>query len=238
MTGAIDRLKALVPEPAAQALRRGQTRIAEFFGSRRYSSPGLRGLDARIREHLPVDRGVYLEIGANDGFSQSNTYYLDRWEGWQGILIEPVPRLYRIARRFRPRARTFNVACVGPDGPDSIEIVDIGLMSVTRGQQDEEDETQRASAGRRSKRTYSVPTSTLSAVIDEAGLGRIDLMSVDVEGAELDVLAGLDLARHTPRVLVVETKYPERITELLSGRMELIEKLSVHDYLYRALSSD
>lgn len=49
---------------------------------------------------------------------------------------------------------------------------------------------------------------------------------------------GLRGPRHTPRVLVVETKYPERITALLSGRMALIEQLCVHDYLYRALSSD
>lgn len=234
MTTAIDRLKALVPEPTAQALRRAQVRVAELFRSRKYSSPGLRGLDVQVRAHLEVDQGVFLEIGANDGFSQSNTYYLERWQGWRGILIEPVPRLYRIARKFRPRSKTFNLACVGPDGPDSIEIVDIGLMSVTHGQQGDVDEIERLGRGRPA-RTYQVPTSTLSAVIDAAGFPGIDLMSVDVEGAELDVLAGLDLARHTPGVLVVETKYPEQIAALLEGHMELAATLSVHDYLFRAL---
>lgn len=59
-----------------------------------------------------------------------------------------------------------------------------------------------------------------------------------MEGAALDVIAAVDLARLTPRVLVVETKYPERITGLPSGRMELINQLSVRDYLYRALSAE
>jgi hypothetical protein len=41
-------------------------------------------------------------------------------------------------------------------------------------------------------------------VLDECAVSHVDLLSIDVEGAEMDVLAGLDLARHPPRVIVAE----------------------------------
>jgi hypothetical protein len=48
----------------------------------------------------------------------------------------------------------------------------------------------------------------LSRLIDEAGLDRIDFLKVDVEGAEADVLAGIDWARHRPSVLCIEAIRP------------------------------
>ena len=80
--------------------------------------------------------------------------------------------------------------------------------------------------------------STLSAAVDKAGLVGIDLMSVDVERAKPDVLASPDLTRLTPRMLVVETKYPERITALPRGPMGLTVQLCVHDDPCRALYAE
>lgn len=229
----VDKLKAAVPERIGQNIRLRQARLFEAFGSHRYSSPGLRGLDKKVFPHLPQTPGVFLEIGANNGFSQSNTYYLERVRGWRGILIEPVPALYKTCRRVRPGSTTFNRACVGPDGPDSIEIVDLGLMSVTLGLQDAGEEGARIRG--RAQKTFNVPTSTLSELIEQAGESSVDFMSVDVEGAEMAVLAGLDLERHTPGHLLVETKHPEQITALLAGHMEFVDKLTEHDYLYRRI---
>jgi Methyltransferase FkbM domain len=45
-------------------------------------------------------------------------------------------------------------------------------------------------------------------LIDEAGLDAIDFLKIDVEGAEADVLGGLDLTRHRPRVVLVEAVNP------------------------------
>jgi hypothetical protein len=45
-------------------------------------------------------------------------------------------------------------------------------------------------------------------LIDRAGLTAIDFLKIDVEGAEPDVIAGLDLARHRPRVILVEAINP------------------------------
>ncbi|HEY3470715.1 MAG TPA: FkbM family methyltransferase [Amycolatopsis sp.] len=55
--------------------------------------------------------------------------------------------------------------------------------------------------------THRVAVRPLSPVLDEHGIDRIDLLKVDVEGAELDVLRGLD-DRHWPlvRQAVVEVE--------------------------------
>jgi hypothetical protein len=49
-----------------------------------------------------------------------------------------------------------------------------------------------------------VPIRTLDAILCEAGIGGIDLLSIDVEGTELDVLAGFTIERYRPRLILLE----------------------------------
>lgn len=205
----------------------------ESVGVHRFSRPALSDLDRRMAAHLGPAPGVFLEIGANDGFTQSNTYYLERALGWSGILVEAVPSLYHRCRRLRRASRTVNTACVAPGAPSEVEVVDLDLMSVTLGQQDAADERARVSRG--AGATITVPATTLSGVIDDCGHDHVDFMSVDVEGAEVSVLSGLDLTRHAPTWLLVETAHPEAVTKLLGGRMVLVEQMTHHDYLFHAL---
>jgi hypothetical protein len=86
-------------------------------------------------------------------------------------------------------------------------------------------------------RTMRVPARTLSALIDEAGVGReIDLLSLDVEGAEEAALRGLDLTRHAPRFICVEARDEAAINAVLGGRYRVVEVLtdvgSHRDLLY------
>ena len=56
-----------------------------------------------------------LSAGGNDGFTQSNTYALERRHGWRGILVEPVPELARACALERPGARVVRAALVADD---------------------------------------------------------------------------------------------------------------------------
>jgi FkbM family methyltransferase len=210
---------------AKSIIKVARARVFEAFGSRRFNRPALYGLDDKLAPYL-TSSGVFLEIGANDGYSQSNTYRLERDLGWSGILIEPLPRLFRLCSAHRRRSHCFNVACVGPGGPESLEIEDRGLVTHTV----EALESQEAREGRDS--LVRVPTATMSSVIHAAGHPRIDFMSIDVEGAELHVLAGLDLEVHCPAVLLVETKDPGAIDRVLAGSMYRAAQLTHHDFLY------
>jgi hypothetical protein len=83
----------------------------------RYSQPALFGMDRRLEALMPWPGGTFLEAGAHDGYTQSNTYFLEHHRGWSGVLVEPVPELRAKCERRRPRAQVFGCALVGPGTP-------------------------------------------------------------------------------------------------------------------------
>ncbi|MGQ0845817.1 MAG: FkbM family methyltransferase [Sporichthyaceae bacterium] len=225
-------LKAAVPVTGRSIVKILRAEGARRLGSERFSWPALHNLDRTMRARLPRT-GVFLEIGANDGYSYSNTYYLEKHDGWRGILIEPLPSMFKLCRAHRRNSFCFNMACVGPYGPLEITLLDKGLMAVSLELIDKQNDARRLEHGGRQIR---VPTATMSDLIDRSGLGCPDFISVDVEGAELQVLEGLDLARHCPRFLLVETYSPAAVNDLLYGRMKEVDRLSHHDYLFERIS--
>jgi hypothetical protein len=62
------------------------------------------------------------------------------------------------------------------------------------------------SAGEEVAFTHSaeVEVVTLDDLLAQAGNPKPDFVSIDVEGAELDVLKGFNLSRHQPRLMLVE----------------------------------
>ena len=223
-----------------QRLGRLRRLVCESVGIDRYSRPALNSLDRKLEKYLPYRGGFFVELGANDGFAQSNTYYFERMRGWPGILIEPVPELSKRAARQRPNAQVFNCACVPFDyaEPD-IEIDYAGLMSVVKGSwPDPVLEAEHVAAGRRiqnisTPHTVRVPARTLTSILDECQVSRIDLLSLDVEGYEADVLRGLDLDRYPPLYMLIEARYKSDVEALILDRYECVEQMSVHDFLYR-----
>jgi FkbM family methyltransferase len=216
-----------------------RAKLFEALGSERYSRPALFGMDARLAEVMPWRDGTFVEAGAHDGFTQSNSYYLERFRGWSGLLIEPIPELHALCERRRPRSRVVHSALVAPErdgAPVEIHFGDL-MSTVAAG-------PSHAAGGLaltgRTAYSVAVPGRTLSPLIDDAGLPRIDLLVLDLEGAELDALAGLDFERHAPRHLLIETLEREqqqpRLEAVLGERYELAEQLSDYDLLYRLRS--
>ena len=85
-----------------------------------------------------------------------------------------------------------------------------------------------------------VPTRTLTSILDETRTPVIDLLSLDVEGYELEVLKGLDFARYSPRFLLIECLSDEHKVQLsafLGSRYKCIDQFSYRDYFF-ALSNE
>ena len=228
-------LRDRVPAGARRSIAVARAKLFEAVGSRRYSKPALNKLDVKILPYLPADPGVFLEVGANDGFSQSNTYYLERWLGWRGILIEPHPDAFRRCAKLRRNSHCVQAACIADsNGAAVVDLVGMGLMSITVGAQEAEAERQRLQAGDRyaDGARVSVPARRISEIIDQSPYESIDFMSIDVEGAEHLLLKGLDLARHCPALLLIETADIDRVKARLAPWMALTDKLSHHDYLF------
>jgi FkbM family methyltransferase len=205
----------------------------EALGSERYSSPALFGMDGKLAELMPEQGGTFVEAGAHNGYTQSNTYYLERYRGWSGVLIDAVPSLAAKCARRRRRSQVFCCALVGQEYalPDATMRVS-DLMSEIEG------DASLPESGHGPKHV-TVQARTLSSVLDEAQIGPIDLIVLDVERRELDVLAGLDLERHSPRYLLIEELEPgtmrARYSEALHPTMRFVEALSPHDLLYERI---
>ncbi len=213
-----------------------------------YARPsyGLDGLDLKILERLAGllggAPGFFVEIGAYDGQTQSNSVLLEK-AGWKGMLIEANPGNYARCLRARPKAIVEFAACVGADYPRETTIItDVGLMSMTG--ESAFDERTRASwlergAGftARPPQDIEVPATTLGALLDRHGIGRVDALLLDVEGAEVEVLKGLDFSRQGPRVIVAEDAHDDAVERFLAGhgyrmREVLLERRHTRDRLY------
>lgn len=210
-------------------------RLFEALGSERFSRPALFGMDSRLAELMPWRDGTFVEAGAHDGYTQSNTYYLERHRGWSGLLIEPIPELRERCTRRRPSSRVLGTALVGPEQDGSSVTMSFGDLMSTMGADGQHAAGGLAVTGRRGY-SVDVPARTLSAALDEAGLTQVDVIVLDVEGHELDVLAGLDLKRHASRYLLVEmldraTQQPA-IDAVLASHYKPVEMLSDYDVLY------
>jgi hypothetical protein len=97
------------------------------------------------------------------------------------------------------------------------------------------DEHHRAASGHAPRQVpFLASARCLSDLIDEAGLGpAIDFFSLDVEGAEMAVLGGLDFSRHGPRWILVETRRREVVDSFLAQHgYGPARQLSIHDFLY------
>lgn len=208
-----------------------------------FNRPGpyraLNDLDRKLEVALGHGKGFYVELGANDGIAQSNTFALERKCGWRGVLIEPLPSRFVDCCRLRGKQnQVFCAACVPFDYPDRfVPMRYADLMSASKDLSTLDLERHYVSAAKYFPEgeayEFGALARTLTSILDEAEAPLvIDLLSLDVEGAELGVLGGLDQERYTCRHILVETKNIDAIKDALP-RHKLIDQLSYHDYLFR-----
>jgi FkbM family methyltransferase len=138
--------------------------------------------------------GFFVEVGANHPTLCSNTYLLEE-RGWAGMLVEPLPANCAVLRKNRPRSHLVQAALGAPEQQGSAPFYVVAGRDSLSG------------LGRHAQEAYSeiqVEVRTLDDVLEQASPPPLDLVSIDVEGFELQVLQGFSLERYRPRVLLLE----------------------------------
>jgi FkbM family methyltransferase len=147
--------------------------------------------------------GVFVEVGANHHQRSSNTYYLEHALGWSGVAIEPQVKFAAGYREYRPRT-TFV----------PLFISDVSNQRAVLYVTDKNDSV--ASGNREFTELWGATTptpattSTLDDVLDRLKIERIDFMSMDIELAEPQALAGFSIRRFNPELVAVEAHLPVR----------------------------
>ena len=144
--------------------------------------------------------GFYIELGAFDGLTQSNTAFFEFYRNWNGILIEPSLGSFELCLNNRPKSHTINACCVSNEYNNQTIFGDFNsvTMSSVNGKRLNTPNT----------KLIEVKSITLEKVLDdyfnENGEKNIDFISIDTEGYELEVLKGLNLNKYRPSYLLIE----------------------------------
>ena len=174
-----------------------------------YSQVNSKGqaLDQILDSIFEKDNGFYIELGANDGLTQSNTAFFEFSKGWKGILIEPSESAYNECLKNRPASKCYNLACVSNTYANSEIIGDFNghLMASINGSRSS------------SENLVSVKVSTLEKILDAEQPAFIDFLSLDAEGYELEILKGVNFNKWRPQYVMIEiyTKDYDSIVDYL-----------------------
>lgn len=213
----------------------------EILSFLRKQSFALNKIDRKLKPHLNFKGGFFIEAGANDGITYSNTLYFEKYYNWSGILVEPIPQLAKQCRVNRPKCIVEQYALVSLDFKDPlIDMRYCNHMSLVKGAMKEEEENIHIAKGAEIQNVepfaLKVPTINLSAIIEKYTARNIDFLSLDVEGYELNALKGIDFDRHKPSLMLIEARYRSEIDAYLKSVYEPVAEFSKYDVLYRVLN--
>lgn len=197
-----------------------QSRNFELFGLHldRSRHKSQHGQDAFVGNILNSrQKGFFVDVGARDGVVNSNTYYLEQFLGWSGILVEPHPDLYSqcLITRMNP---VVNRACSDEAGRvDFVKFLEeplgnSGLLSTFPN---------RDRLEAINHEVIEVSAEGLTSILDRLNAPRyIDYLDIDTEGHEEGVLRSIDFQRYEFRVVSCEVNPESRrftaIADLLS----------------------
>lgn len=152
--------------------------------------------------------GFFIEVGAFDGHSCAVTYALEA-VGWKGLLVEAIPERFEQCRARRKNSRVVHAALGkrGSVGTTTFQVVEDQHGGMLSYHTTTEQHLRMLNNDKQVRKAVTVPLTTMDELLKDH-TGRIDVAVIDVEGGEVDLLDGFDLARHRPRVMLIEDNDP------------------------------
>jgi FkbM family methyltransferase len=160
-----------------------------------------------VREFFESKKGgTFVEVGANEPNPvRSQTYHLENKLNWSGVLAEPIDYLYERNRRESQNATTVNVACTSPEKTGVLTLyIPAEKSEEIHGHAALEMEIDHAE--KRKVRVRQVRAVTLDAILHSEDIKNVDLLSIDVEGTELDVLKGFSIDNFKLKLILLEDR--------------------------------
>ncbi|CAB4825166.1 MAG: hypothetical protein F2761_02430 [Actinobacteria bacterium] len=187
------------------------------FSNRKFFSQANE--DETIYKYCPENFGRYMDIGSGRPVSGSNSYFFYRL-GWRGILVDPLTRNQVLGKLIRPRDSVLK-SLVGQPGKSTF----FELYPYEYSTTSERIANELVSSGKATiigKKTFTiVPMSDLVFPMTDL---EPTFISIDVEGADFDVLTSNDWKICRPRVVCIES--PVELSDLGSKINEYLEELN------------
>jgi FkbM family methyltransferase len=193
----------------SQKLKRIARKLKSFWptmtgiGNVTFSQFGEDIIMLRMLERYGVSDISYLDIGANEPISSSNTYsfYL---RGYYGVLIEPNADLCTMLKKVRPHDKVLNFG-IGSDNQTEADYYMFGKKHTAINTFSREEAINYEKEGMPIKQVVKLPLKNVNDVIAENFKGGPTIISLDVEGLDETILQNLDFEKYQPLLVCVET---------------------------------
>jgi FkbM family methyltransferase len=161
-------------------------------------SYSLTSIDLIVDYIFKKENGIYIDVGCNHPVYNNNTYLLNK-KGWQGINIDIDEKSIELFNLFRKRDVNLNLAVSSKQTElEYINFHEKSPINMIRTAQNQNLYS--------SEKVKKIKSDTLDSIIENSPYKdkKIDFISIDVEGHELEVIKGLNIKKYKPSIIVIE----------------------------------
>ena len=166
-----------------------------------------------ILEALFMTKPVYLDIGCNDPMYLNNTYFFYKYKQGSGVLVEPNPNLAQKIKNKRPNDTLLNVG-IGLSNQTQADYYMMEWHEFNTFSEEVAKETQAYYQGQNNiKQVIKLKLLTINEIMEKYFTTPPDILSIDVEGLDLEILKSLNFEKYSPKIICTEIKVAGSINQ-------------------------
>jgi FkbM family methyltransferase len=192
-----------------------------------------------------LKNGFFMDIGAHDGVSINNTLYFEKNNNWTGVNVEPLDDVYNKLVVNRPT--NINIKCAVSNNDGYAEFIcNKGYTEMLSGLKNTFDPRHHRRLQyenvhfNSTSEIVKVDTKRIETICDEYNIKNINYLSIDVEGAEFEVIKSINFDKVFIDVIGFENNYDDSsvpIIKYLEDRNYIVIHKSLDIFMINKKSS-
>ena len=184
---------------------------------------------------------TFFEFGATDGIDLSNSYTLERYLNWNGVLSEPSPQWHNKLKENRPNANIIS-ECIWSESNKELNFFEseVGVLSSLENFKESDKISMPGNTQARLKNGKNIIVKTISlndAIEKKFNSRSPSYISIDTEGSEYEILKNFNFKKYRPLVFTIEHNFTEvqlKIDELMfmNDYIRVFKSLTAFDAWY------
>ena len=172
------------------------------------------------------ENGVFIDVGAYDGVTFSNSYFFEKNMNWSGVCFEPNPIIFKNLSKAR-NCKLINGGVSTEDsilnfkrfsGNQELEMLS-GFSDFFNEEQLLRIENELKEEKNSSSETIQIQTFSLNKFLTENNINKVDYCSIDTEGGEYNILKTIDFDTTYFSTISVENNFdPKEVIQYMKAK--------------------